>query len=478
MNTLHKNHVDTHLTNKQLNTLDRLRQILPFLADLLHGHGLIYTHIEERQLRIIASAKPHTVYVHEEDDLAERVVDTLSEPLVAEVFATGQFVHGKREHDYGHFVDMYVFPILDNNAVMAVLSVEVDKEHLNIDDFSHLIRTTQDVINCAGKGVDLAPFAPLSASDGLLITDQFSRIVFANAAAQRIYRVLGVGSLKGCHLFDRQLTRHVTRESFERERPWQKELIAGDLTLIRRQIDLQVGGTLLRRIVVLSDMTEIRAKEQEIRIKSAVIQEIHHRVKNNLQTVASLLRLQARRSGSDEVRSALSESVNRVLSIAAVHDFLSRQGQESMDIGEIMDEIFAQIKASMVAADFDLRQEFVGESVSLPAKYASSLALVLNELIINAVEHAFAGRQAGLVGLKVELVEELKLDFYDDGCGLPPDFAPRGRSLGLSIIRTLIEGDLGGSFRLENDDSGQGTHAYIVLPKPKSQGRVVASLEE
>ena len=210
-----------------------------------------------------------------------------------------------------------------------------------------------------------------------------------------------------------------------------------------------------------------------------MIQEIHHRVKNNLQTVASLLRLQARRSGSEEVKSALSESVNRVLSIAAVHDFLSRQQDESMDLQQVMAEIFAQVKASMVAADFDLQQEFCGESVSLPPKYASSLALVLNELIINAIEHAFAGRQAGLVGLRVELAEELKLDFYDDGCGLPADFqTQKRRSLGLSIIRTLIEGDLGGSFHLENDASGRGTHAYIVLPKPELSEHVVASLEE
>jgi len=470
---------NNHLTTKQKNILERLRQILSFIADLSHGHAAIYIQEGADKLRLIASAVPHTVYMQEEAELAVSMADSLSEPLVAETFQSARFTHGKREQDYGHFVDMYVFPIVDGSTVIAGISIEVDKEHLNIDDFSQLLKTTADVLDYAVRDVDLAPFMSLSASDGLMITDQFSRIIFANAAAQRIYRVLGVGSLKGCHLFDRQLSRHVTRETFERERPWQKELTAGDLILIRRQIDLQAGGTLLRRIVVISDVTEIRAKEQEIRIKSAVIQEIHHRVKNNLQTVASLLRLQSRRSDSAEVKSALSESVNRVLSIAAVHDFLSRQGQECMDIAQIMLEIYTQVKASMVAADFDLRQEFKGESVSLPPKYASSLALVLNELVINAVEHAFTGRREGLVGLKVQVDQKLRLDFYDDGAGLPKDFHPnQSRSLGLSIIRTLVEGDLEGSFRLENDLSGEGTHAYIILPKPEKKDKVVASLEE
>ena len=472
---------NNNLTTKQLSVLERLKQILPFVSDLAHGQATIF--IQEAavsKLRVIATANPHTVYVQETVEQAESLVDAISEPLVSEVFQYAQFTHGKREHDYGRFHDMYVFPIVDGNNVMAVVSVEVDKEHLNIDDFACLIKTTTDVLQYASRDVDLAPFTPLSASDGIIITDQFSRIIFANAAAQRIYRVLGVGSLKGCHLFDRQLTRHVSRESFERERPWQKELTAGDLLLIRRQIDLRAGGTLWRRIVVLSDVTEVRAKEQEIRIKSAVIQEIHHRVKNNLQTVASLLRLQSRRSSSAEVKAALAESINRVLSISLVHEFLSSQGAATMNIRHIMDEIFALVSQGMCPAGFAWQQEFSGTDVQLPPKYASTLALVLNELMVNALEHAFAGKNTGKVTLTVAVQKtKWRLNFADNGCGLPADFQPgKQRSLGLSIIKTLIEGDLGGSFELTAGANGCGTCAVIVLPQPEEQGEVIASLEE
>ena len=237
-------------------------------------------------------------------------------------------------------------------------------------------------------------------------------------------------------------------------------------------------------MVILSDVTETRAKDQEIRIKSAVIQEIHHRVKNNLQTIASLLRLQARRSKSEEVRAALQESVNRVLSISVVHEFLSQQGTEDINVQQVMRQIFDLVGRDMADSEFLVRTEFSGPDVVLPSKYASSLALVLNELVINAMEHAFEGRSSGTIGLAVqEEAGQWQLDLYDDGCGLPTDFNPRKtRSLGLSIVRTLIEGDLGGSFVMENDarGAGHGTHARIRLPKaePEENHTVIQSLEE
>ena len=98
-------------------------------------------------------------------------------------------------------------------------------------------------------------------------------------------------------------------------------------------------GNLVTRIIILSDITEIRKKDKELMIKSAVIQEIHHRVKNNLQTIASLLRLQSRRSNSPEVKEALRESINRILSISVVHEFLSQQGEENIDVVEVTTNI-------------------------------------------------------------------------------------------------------------------------------------------
>ena len=127
----------------------------------------------------------------------------------------------------------------------------------------------------------------------------------------------------------------------------------GNLVLIRRDIPINEAGNLLTRIVILSDVTEIRKKDKELKIKSAVIQEIHHRVKNNLQTIASLLRLQARRSNSMEVKEALKESVNRILSISVVHEFLSQQGDENIDVMEVTKNILQLIQQNMLDSHFN-----------------------------------------------------------------------------------------------------------------------------
>lgn len=474
----------TALSEKEIAILENIRVVFPFLADLVHGQLKVYARAQgEAQFVIIAQAQPHTVYMPSHHSVVGKLRPFLEEPLIRDTFLRGLPQQGKREWNYGSMLDMYTLPLTHRGKVVAVLSFEVAGDKLQIEGFAILLKTAQDILNNAHRAVEPRQYQCISSSDGIIITDQFSRIIFANSAAQRIYRVLGIGSLLGCHLFDRQLTRHVTREIMERETPWQKELTAGNMTLVRRQIDLMEGGQLIRRIVLLSDVTEVRAKDREIRIKSAVIQEIHHRVKNNLQTIASLLRLQARRSNSAAVKAALAESVDRVLSIAVVHEFLSQQGDEDIHVQQIMQQIFDLVGRGMADSEFLVRTEFSGPDVVLPSKYASSLALVLNELILNAMEHAFTGRKSGLIGLHVaEDADTWHLDFYDDGIGLPAGFEPqKTRSLGMSIVRTLIEGDLEGSVRWENDARAEhGTHVRIDLPKPEktTSHEVVQSLKE
>ena len=460
----------TSLSEMQISLLVRMHVVFPFVADLAHGQLKLYVKPqEENRLLLAAQVQPHTVYSIGVTDVTGLMMQSLEEPLVVDTFRDGQRRRGKREWNYGAMIDMYTCAIHEGPQVIAVLSFEVDGERLSIEGYHHLFDTAIDVLEYARRGVTPEPWRSISASDGVIITDANSRITFADAAAQRIYRVLGVGSLRGCYLYDRQMSQHVTRETVERDRPWQKEQVAGGMILIRRELTLTMGGKVKRRIVIVSDVTETRAKDKEIRIKSAVIQEIHHRVKNNLQTIASLLRLQARRSPSADVKAALAESVNRILSISVVHEFLSQQGSEDIDVQEVMRHIFELVAHNMADSQFTIHTEFTGPRLVLPSKCASSVALVLNELVINAMEHAFEGRKSGTIGLNVkDEPEEWHLDLYDDGIGLPDDFAQRPRkSLGLQIVRTLIEGDLGGSFELRNDVRGRehGTHAYICIPK-------------
>ncbi|MBQ8698279.1 MAG: ATP-binding protein, partial [Schwartzia sp.] len=314
------------------------------------------------------------------------------------------------------------------------------------------------------RSLDREMYRAISPRDGILIADAYERIIYANAAAQHIFRVLGVGSLLGMRLHAPELKRHITRETVKSERPTEKEIEAGGLVLLRRDLPILAGGRLLRRVVVVEDVTALRQKEKELSVQETVIREIHHRVKNNLQTIASLLRLQARRSHEQAVKDALQESVNRIYGIAALHQLLSRQGTSPVNLHDLAAEILDLLAASALPPEFCLKRRFSGDALLLPPSRCTNLALVVNELLLNAIEHAFPGRNAGTIGVDIRTGDgETTLTIFDDGVGLPQGFDPRAaRSLGLHIVRTMVEDDLGGNITFSVHG---GTRVEIRLPR-------------
>ena len=187
-------------------------------------------------------------------------------------------------------------------------------------------------------------------------------------------------------------------------------------------------------------------KEEELMIKTSVIKEIHHRVKNNLQTVASLLRMQMRRTESREAKDVLQESVNRILSISLVHEILSHHDEESIDICVVAKQLLSLLTHGMAGAECRVRTSFSGNELPLPSDMATSLALVLNELITNAIIHGFEGLDEGEVRVAVtQAGTTCALTVSDTGVGMTLPQGGEGRKhLGLTIVRTLVEKDLKG----------------------------------
>ena len=184
-------------------------------------------------------------------------------------------------------------------------------------------------------------------------------------------------------------------------------------------------------------------------MRGVLAQEIHHRVKNNLQSVASLLRLQARAENVDP-RKALQDSVNRILAIAAVHEVLTEHREDDVDLGELVDRLRAMLVQGLVAG-----KEVTAElaPVSLAGQQATALALVFTELFQNALEHGGARVAIALAQRNGEVV----LTIADDGAGIEGD----GSGTGLSIVRALVRDELRGELELRNDD---GLRAEVVFP--------------
>jgi two-component sensor histidine kinase len=241
------------------------------------------------------------------------------------------------------------------------------------------------------------------------------------------------------------------------------EVEARGVVLRLRTIPLLPGGERVGTLVLLRDVTELRRRERALVSKDATIREIHHRVKNNLQTVAALLRLQARRLDIPEARAALEEAVRRVRAIALVHDTLSQTLDGPIDFDPVADRLIAMV-GEVSAAESGSLPRRVGTFGQLPAGLATPLSMVLTELLQNALEHGLRGR-SGVVEVSTRRLEhELEIVVADDGEGLPVGFSmsasPR---LGLQIVRTLVEGDLRGRLDV-SERPGGGTVATLRIP--------------
>ena len=227
-----------------------------------------------------------------------------------------------------------------------------------------------------------------------------------------------------------------------------------------RGVPLYRGGRHTGAIVLVRDATEIRRRDRALLSKDATIREIHHRVKNNLQTVAALLRLQARRIDNPEAREALDEAVRRVGAIAVVHETLAHTPGEKVDADEVTDRVIALVRDMAVGRNVEVTR--VGNVGVLPAEIVTPLAMALGELLQNAVEHG-GGTAVRLEPRRED--GELVVDVVDGGAGIPPDVDPfaTGR-LGLQIVRTLVNDELGGRLELVTAPDGHGLRARIAVP--------------
>ncbi|WP_216894144.1 sensor histidine kinase [Nocardia alni] len=243
------------------------------------------------------------------------------------------------------------------------------------------------------------------------------------------------------------------------------EVEARGATVLLRTLVLRPRGELAGAAVLVRDVTEVKRRDRALLSKDATIREIHHRVKNNLQTVAALLRLQARRTENEEAQLALTESVRRVTSIASVHEMLSMSVDEEVDLDEVVDRllpIMADV-ATVNTARIKVRRD--GSLGVFSAERATPLVMVLTELVQNAIEHAFDSGENGTVTIRSERSARwLDVIIGDDGRGLPDGFSLDGSDrLGLQIVRTLVTAELGGSIGL-HPGADVGTDAVLRVP--------------
>ena len=498
------------LTQEQWDILDGMRSNLGLAADLAQAKiSLILPLDRSRQLCASAAklsgkrkAKPGgeicflSVFdqaeplTRSENTEPEEMTRAADEPLMTQALTENTVTEGFREVAPGQFARLKVYPICDGHnrcfAAAAFEDREADVVFWDATmDFLHGSKTDYASNSC---------YRRLSSIDGLvLVNARDGLILAANNAARHIYRVLGVGHLVGRRTSSEEINWNGIDNVLYTGTAEEQELQKKGLFLDFRFIPLHAAGSIERIIVVIEDVTQLKLKDEELRVKAAVIREIHHRVKNNLQTIASLLRLEQRRAASEETKVVLRDSINRISSIALVHEYLSGQGTELVDINELGNGVYRTVMSSMKTPDLELEMKFSADNLRLPSQQAASLALVLNELLQNALEHGFENRKKGTLTATISRLDEyggnreklqgkaaeavpyagsakkenddrLLLLVTDDGVGLPAGFdLQKTKSLGLKIVQTVVQSDLKGTFTLEPRTDGSGTVARVVI---------------
>lgn len=420
-----------------------------------------------------AQVRPVTGPTALEEDVTATCLAYEFDSLVSAAYLSGEVVYDSGNNLLaGIPVDVEAIPILRCGRCIAVLERHTNQMGVRApgaleDAYMSVATSLCDMVHHGIYPVD--PPSDLSISpkvgDGIIVLEPDNTICYASPnAVSMVHRVGASGDLLG-ESIERYFTHDaqwaipateptdVTACEFSLEEP--------DLVVRMRVIPLFREGQLVNTLVACRDITQLVERERELVNKDATIREIHHRVKNNLQTVAALLRLQSRRMGSLEAKYALRDAQRRVQSIAAVHEILSQGYDDAVEFDAIADRILHMIgDLSSTGSVQVIRQGSFG---ALPGSIATSLSLIMTELCQNAVEHGLASNQ-GIVMVKPQRVSltNLILDVIDEGVGLPEDFdLAQSSSLGLSIVTTLVS-DLDGSFELVNNAERGSTARAIV----------------
>ena len=464
------------------------------LADFCFADMLLYLPSNDKQWIVVAQVRAATGQTLYETDLVGLTADLDKAAMIAQAFTTQKVVTGEvRVVSQVDPVSLMAIPVRCDDRVIAVLTREwstrsgrkpgqLERTYLAIfDDFTKMIST--GLFPFEGRVAD-ATVAP-RVGDGVIVLDADARVRYASPNAVSAMHRVGVNTnAVGQSLAELGVAQTAARNAFERREPVVEEFEqTSEVTLLTRTIPtlkrLGRGVVVTGGVVLLRDVSELRRRDRLLLTKDATIREIHHRVKNNLQTISSLLRLQARRLKSEEAISAIAESVRRIRTIALVHETLSHEAGEDISFVEIVRPLLRLVEEGLQSTDRPVKFNVQGDGGRLPATIATPLSVVILELLQNAVDHGFPEGSAGgsVLVLLSHDDESLNIRVTDNGRGLSNDFDIKAATgLGLSIVRTLVTTELAGTIQMRPalvDDSigelkiaanGAGTVVDLKIP--------------
>ena len=433
--------------------------------------------------RAVAQIRPMTAATVFTHDLIGNEVTWGSRTDLDQALSSGEIIRDSRAEQVGEIeIKVECIPVFFLDRVIAVISRHRNLEtmrtpsrlELNYREIAnHIYRMIAEGNFPVKDNVYLAEAAP-RVGDGLVRINVSGEVLFASPNARSALNRVGWDKDVEGQNFGQVLDSLVSPISplNPKEENWQISMSGKQLrreefensggVLDLLAIPLTEGDNRIGAVVLVHNVTELRRKDRALISKDATIREIHHRVKNNLQTVSALLRLQARRIEDPKASAAIEEAVRRVVSIALVHETLSATSQDLVQFDEVITKII-QGASELNIRPNEIQIKKVGEFGLISSMVATPLALVLTELIHNALEHGL-GASGDLVELRINRqAASMVITVTDNGAGIPNDFSLElNTNLGLQIVQTLTKNELAG--KIEFIKQNIGTQVQISFP--------------
>lgn len=449
----------TKLSKKNIEKLEKISEGLPVLSKLLKADVFIDCMTESRDTAIVvAEANPRTGSSYTQS-VVGKYAYRRNEPAVLRTLETG---HPSRDYkaltQENKIVTQNVVPIKsdeDDKVIIAVLIVEegVNEESLN-KELSFLNNATDDILI---SSVEMSRERRIIdyINDGIIIFNEEGVCIYANSRAKYIYRKIGYKDFVLGEKFDNIVIDNVEFEDVLSGKMNKKtDISISNMVLSMEYFLIKETENIKNIVLFIKDITEIKVKEKELVLKSVVIKEIHHRVKNNLQTIASLLRIQARKTDDKAVKAAFSDSINRILSISVTHELLAQNGLDELEIKEVINKILKNSLRENLDGRVKLKIEVTGDNFEISSDKATTIALIVNELLENCIKHAFKGKDNGRITVKVKRGEmKSYISISDDGIGMNEKDFDKG-SIGLQIVKSLVKEKLYGDLNVKTGDKG------------------------
>lgn len=444
----------TDLSDEEVKIIQMMAMTLQPLANLEAADIFIDCPYINGDAIVVAEAKPEEAPSSYKNSVVGMLAKAENEPAVARTFKLGvatKYMKARTQED--NYTIQSVEPIKYNSRVIGVL---IRERRITDEEDQESMRDYYEAVEIPLKHmINENEWLTESIDEGLLLVDTKGYVIFRNLYVKRLFSHLGyVEDILG------QKYKNICPAKYnENGDPDDllQEVRMGSHYLRVRQIQMEQEG--IRMAVIIRDVTWDREQEKNLVLKSAAIKEVHHRVKNSLQTVASLLRLQARRTDNPETKEMLYESINRILSISATHQLLSQSGMDDVSLRAVLETMKNNAQQLAIRPNLQIQIELSGDDITVNADVASAVALVVNELVVNSLKYAFKGREEGYIEINVKkgtLYSNIAVT--DNGIGFDPELKSEG-SLGLNLVQTMVRDKLHGNLKISV--TSEGTKVYF-----------------